>query len=181
MKGNIARTWRILPMLLTGFGLDAAATPMSPTNFSIVTIQATMPLASEPGNNPAIFTFSRAGNTNSALTVSFGLGGTASNGVDYAAITNSISLAAGQASANVVITPVNEPSANGYKTVVLTLPRRFVAEPPGGMDFNVGSLTRAVAYIAYNYTNVPPTVNIVTPTNGSSFLSLPNIEIAANA
>ena len=45
----------------------------------------------------------------------------------------------------------------------------------------MGSLNRAVAYIAYNYTNVPPTVSIVTPTNGSSFLSLPNIEIAANA
>ena len=47
--------------------------------------------------------------------------------------------------------------------------------------FFVGPLDRAVAYIAYNYTNVPPTVSIVTPTNGSSFLSLPNIEIAANA
>ena len=168
-------------MLLAGFWFNGVAAPMIPTNFSIVTIQATMPLASEPGDNPAIFTFSRAGNTNSALTVSFGIGGTASNGVDYAAITNSISLAAGQTSTNVVITPVNEPSANGYKTVVLTLPRRLVAEPPGSMDFSVGSLNRAVAYIAYNYTNVPPTVSIVTPTNDSSFLSLPNIEIAAHA
>jgi hypothetical protein len=181
MKGNIARIWGILPVLLAGFGLDAAAAPMIPTNFSIVTIVATMPLASEPGNNPAIFTFSRAGNTNSALTVSFGIGGTASNGVDYATITNSISLAVGQTSANVVITPVNEPSASGYKTVVLTLPRRLGAEPPGSADFSVGSLNRAVAYIAYNYTNVPPTVSIVTPTNDSSFLSLPNIEIAAHA
>ena len=66
-----------------------------------------MPLASEPGNNPATFTFSRVGNTNSALTVSFRIGGTASNGVDYAIITNSISLAAGQTSANVVITPIS--------------------------------------------------------------------------
>jgi hypothetical protein len=181
MKGNIARRWTVLSVLLAGFGLDAAAASMIPTNFSIITIQATMPLASEPGNNPAIFTFSRAGNTNSTLTVSFEVGGTASNGVDYATITNSISLEAGQTSANVVITPVNEPSANGYKTVVLTLPRRLVAEPPGSMDFIVGSLNRAVAYIAYNYTNVPPTVSIVTPTNGSSFLSLPNIEIAAHA
>ena len=96
MKGNFARMWRFLPVLLAGFWLDAAAAPMIPTNFSIVTIQATMPLASEPGNNPAIFTFSRAGNTNSALTVSFGIGGTASNGVDYATITNSISLEAGE-------------------------------------------------------------------------------------
>jgi hypothetical protein len=181
MKGNIARRWTVLSVLLAGFWFDAAAAPVISTNFPIVTILATMPLASEPGNNPAIFTFSRAGNTNSALTISFGIGGTASNGVDYATITNSISLAAGQTSANVVITPVNEPSANGYKTVVLTLPRRLVAESSGGTNFNVGSLNRAVAYIAYNYTNVPPAVSIVTPTNGSSFLSLPNIEIAAHA
>jgi hypothetical protein len=154
---------------------------MIPANLPIVTVQATMPLASEPGNNPAVFTFSRAGNTNSALTISFGISGTASNGVDYATITNSISLAAGQTSANVVITPVTEPSAEGYKTVVLTLPWRFVMDPPGSPSFNVGSLNRAVAYIAYNYTNVPPTVSVVTPANGSSFLSLPNIEIAANA
>jgi hypothetical protein len=182
MKADIVRRWTVLSVLLAGFWLNGVAAPMIPTNFSFVTIQATMPLASEPGDNPAIFTFSRVGNTNSALTVSFGIGGTASNGVDYATISNSISLAVGQTSANVVITPVDEPSANGYKTVVLTLPRRVVPPlPPGMADFSVGSLNTAVAYIAYNYTNVPPTVSIVTPTNGSSFLSLPNIEIAAHA
>jgi hypothetical protein len=193
MKGNIARRWTVLPVLLVGFGLVGVAWPMISGGvvilggMPIVTIQATMPLASEPGNNPAIFTFSRAGNTNSALTVSFGIGGTASNGVDYATITNLISLAAGQTSTNVVITSVNEPSANGYKTVVLTLPPRLRAggggtpEPLGSTNLIVGSLNRAVAYIAYNYTNVPPTVSLVTPTNGSSFLSLPNIEIAAHA
>jgi hypothetical protein len=153
---------------------------MSPARFPIVTVQATMPLASEPGNNPAQFTFSRAGNTNSALTIPFGIGGTAGNGVDYVAITNEINLAAGQVSTNVVITPITEPSATGYKTVVLTLPRHF-AEQLEAPAFIIGSLNRAVAYIAYNYTNVPPTVSIVAPTNGTSFLSLPNIEIAANA
>jgi hypothetical protein len=161
---------------------------MIPANIPIVTVQATMPLASEPGNNPAIFTFSRVGNTNGALTVSFGIGGTARNGIDYAAISNSISLAAGQAFGTVTITPISEPSAKGYKTVVLTLPRHIGMEPISASPaeivppvFSAGSLNRAVAYIAYNYTNIPPTVSLVTPTNGSSFLSLPNIEIAANA
>jgi hypothetical protein len=168
-------------MLLAGSVLQAATTKGSPTNFSIVTIQATMPLASEPGNNPAVFTFSRNGNTNSALTIPFAIGGTASNGVDYAAISSSVSLEAGEISTNVVITPITEPSATGYKTVVLTLPQRLGEEHFGIATFGVGSLNRAVAYIAYNYTNVPPTVSIVTPTNSSSFLSLPNVEIAAHA
>jgi hypothetical protein len=177
---NKPRWWLLSSVLLAGFVLHGTAAPMIPADFPIVTIQTTMPLASEPGNNPAIFTFSRFGSTNSALTVSFGIGGTASNGVDYADITNVISLAAGQISTNVVITPIAEPSATGYKTVVLTLPRHF-AEPLATPAFIIGSLNRAVAYIAYNYTNVPPTVSIVAPTNGSSYLSLPNIEIAANA
>ncbi len=181
MTTNLARPWRVLTILLAGSCLNVSAAPMIPVSLPIVTVQATMPLATEPGNNPAIFTFSRAGNTNPALTVSFKIGGTASNGVDYAAITNSISLAAGQTSANVAITPVTEPSAKGYKTVVVTLPRRRVMEPLATPDYYVGSIDRAVAYIAYNYTNVPPTVSIVTPTNDTSFLSLPNIEIAANA
>jgi hypothetical protein len=168
-----------LSALFAGFLLDGVAVPAFPGGLSIVTVQATMPLATEPGDNPAVFTLSRYGNTNLAVTVSFGIGGMATNGVDYSAITNSVSFEAGQTSTNVIITPVDEPLANGYKTVVLTLPRHF--DPERTLDFGVGSLNKAVAYIAYNYTNVPPTVSIVTPTNGSSFLSLPNVEIAANA
>jgi hypothetical protein len=38
-----------------------------------------------------------------------------------------------------------------------------------------------VVYIVYNYTNVPPKVVLVTPTDGASFLSRPNIELGANA
>jgi hypothetical protein len=158
--------------LIGGFCSGSLAQPMIPA-YPIVTVQATTPLASEPGNNPAVFTINRAGDTNSSLTVSFQLRGSASNGVDYAAVPDSVSFAAGQTSATIVITPVDEPSAKRYKTVILKLPWSF--------DFRIGSLERAVAYIAYNYTNVPPTINWATPTNGASFLSLPNIELAANA
>lgn len=168
-----------MSIALAGICLNAMAMPMIPAGIPIVTVQATQPLATEPGNNPAVFTFSRAYVTTNALTVTFGLGGTASNGVDYVAVSNSVTLAAGQISTNVVITPIAEPSATGYKTVVLTLPSpHFGRTTP---EFLVGSLNRAVAYIAYNYTNVPPTVSLVAPTNGASFLSLPNINIAANA
>jgi hypothetical protein len=142
--------------------------------FQFVTVQPTEPLATEPGGNPGIFTLSRAGNTNEPLTVSFTLGGTATNGVDYSTIPLSVTLAAGQVSSNIAVTPINEPAATGYKTVIFSLPRR-------GTNFAVGSLDRAIVYIVYRYTNVPPTVSLVSPTNESSFLSLPNIEVAANA
>jgi hypothetical protein len=139
-----------------------------------VTVQPTSPLATEPGGNPGSFTLSRAGDTNASLTIPFSLGGTATNGVDYSTIPLAVTLAAGQVSSNIAVTPINEPSATGYKTVILSLPRH-------GTNFIVASLDRAVVYIVYRYTNVPPAVSIVAPTNGASFLSLPNIEIAANA
>jgi hypothetical protein len=144
-------------------------------------VQATDPLASEPGHNPGSFTLARVGDTNSPLTVTFAFGGTASNGVDYAAIPTSITLAAGQISSNLAVTPLSEPNSSGYKTVVLTLPR---ANFGGGLvppAFIVGSLNRALVYIVYHYTNVPPSVSLLSPSNGSSFLSKPNIVLAAKA
>jgi hypothetical protein len=181
MKRDFARWCSIFPVLLGGLIQNGFAAPMIPANYSFVSVQATMPLASEPGNNPATFTFSRAGNTNSTATVTFNISGTATNGVDYALITNTITFSAGQTSSNIIITPVSEPAATGYKTVVLSLPESWGWG--GGMhpDFIVGSIHRAVAYIAYNYTNVPPNVSITTPTSGSSYLSRPNIHISANA
>ncbi|HEX4122977.1 MAG TPA: Ig-like domain-containing protein [Verrucomicrobiae bacterium] len=161
-------------MLFGGFSTTVQALPMIPAGVPFVTVQATDPLATEPGGDPGMFTICRSGNTNSAVTVSFSLAGTATNGVDYGALPLTVTLAAGQVSSNLVVAPASEPSATGYKTVVLNLERH-------GRNFTVASLDHATIYIVYKYTNVPPAVSIVTPTNGTSFLSLPNIEIAANA
>jgi hypothetical protein len=177
---NKLRGLAILSIFLGASGLNVFALPFIGTNTAVVTIQATSPLASEPGNNPAVFTVYRSGNTNSALTLDLAIGGTAKNGVDYAAISNAVSLAAGQTSAEILITPVNEPSATGFKKVVLTIKRAYLfrhAEPA----YFVGSFGPAVAYIAYNYTNVPPSVSLLAPTNGSSYFSRPNITLAAKA
>jgi hypothetical protein len=146
-----------------------------------VSVQAADPLASEPGDNPGSFALCREGATNSALTVAFSLGGTASNGVDYAAIPTSVTLAAGQVSSNIAVTPISKPTATGYKTVILTLPRQRFREGETAPPFIVGSLNRALVYIVYNYTNVPPSVSLVRPTNGASYLSRPNIALAASA
>lgn len=161
-------------MLTLGLSITILAASAARVEPPFVTVQATDPLATEPGGDSGSFTISRAGATNSAVTISFSLGGTATNGVDYEPVPLSITLPVGEVSSNVVVTPKSEPSATGYKTVILSLSRR-------GTNFIVASLDRAVVYIVYHYTNVPPAVNIVTPTNGALFLSLPNIEIAANA
>jgi hypothetical protein len=175
------RKWS-LTAALTGAIFLAEAQPMIPApGPPFVSVQATDPLASEPGNNPGSFTISRAGNTNSALAIVFSLGGTASNGVDYATIPTSITLAAGQLFSNIAVTPISEPKSTGYKTVNLTLPRESFRRGESAPPFLIGSLSRALVYIVYNYTNVPPSVSLVAPASGASFLSKPNIALAATA
>jgi hypothetical protein len=175
------RKWG-LAAALAGWISIAAAGPMSPQpSPPSVSVQAADPLASEPGNSPGSFTISRAGDTNLALTISFSLDGSASNGVDYATIPTSITLAAGQFFSNLSVTPISEPKSTGYKTVNLTLPREGFARGEPAPPFIVGSLSHALVYIVYNYTNVPPSVSLVTPVGGASFLSKPNIALAATA
>ncbi|MGA2748668.1 MAG: Ig-like domain-containing protein [Verrucomicrobiota bacterium] len=177
MCKSLWERWPHVAALFAGFVIVNQA-PADWQTPPFVTVQSTDPLATEPGNNPGSFTIARIGGTNSALTVDFTLGGTATNGVDYLALPTSVTLAAGQVSSNLAVTPVTEPSATGYKTVKLALSERGRRETPA---FVVGSLNKAVVYIVYKYTNVPPAVSIVTPTNDTSFLSRPNVEIAASA
>jgi len=164
----------ILPGILENSTALAQFGP--PDRGPVVTVRAAQPLAYEPGNHAGVFTIRRGENTNAAVTVAYSLTGTATNGVDYATVPASVTLAAGQSETNLLITPVVEPKATGYKTVQLQLtqPRSHFYQPWRGYD-------TAVVYIAYNYTNVSPTVAIVSPTNNTSFLSRPNIVVSAKA
>jgi Bacterial Ig domain len=177
------RIWRCVFAVAAAGGISLAhAQPMMPwPGPPFVSVQSSDPLASEPGDNPGSFTISRTGDTNAALTIDFSFGGTAKNGTDYIAVPTNITLVAGQYSTNITITPVSEPAATGYKTVKLTLPREHFEWDESVPPFVVGSLNHALLYIVYNYTNVPPSVSLVTPTNGASFLSKPNIFLAATA
>jgi hypothetical protein len=162
-----------------------AQVPMPGINFSMgggfafspgVMVWASQPLAYEPGNHAGVFTLSRGDNTNSALTLTCAFSGTATNGVDYATVPTSVTFAAGQSESNITITPVAEPAATGYKTVELS-----VAEGGRSSYWSWGGFNTAVVYIAYNYTNVAPTVSIVCPTNEAAFPSRPNIVLSAKA
>jgi hypothetical protein len=79
--------------------------------------------ASEAGQNPGVFTVNRTGgpSQNGPLTVYYTLSGTATNGVDYSALSGSVVIPAGQSSATVTVVPVDDTLIQGPQTVILTL------------------------------------------------------------
>ena len=86
-----------------------------------VSIQARDPNAAEQGNDPGVFTVSRVGNTDGALTVHYTVSGTAADADCVEAIPGQIELPAGAASATICITPVDDPDDEPDETVTLRL------------------------------------------------------------
>lgn len=159
-------------------GTCACAQSTDSNVIPVVTVQATQPIAT--ATSPGVFTLFRAGNTNATLNVWFDLGGSASNGVDYAAVSNHLAeIPAGVSSNTVVIKPLAGTSSSVAKTVVLTLTNSPLMTP---VNYEIGSPSQAVMYIQENgTTNLPPTVSIISPQNGAVFYTPTNILLAAKA
>jgi hypothetical protein len=87
-----------------------------------LTVQATTPAASELGT-PGAFTVSRPSNcTNEALVVNYTVGGSASSGVDYAALSGTVTIPASQSTAAINVLPVCwDQIVEGTETVQVTL------------------------------------------------------------
>lgn len=100
--------------------IDISSLDAGPT-LPNVSISTTDSSASEAGVNTGTFKVTRSGSTSSALTVSFTIGGSATNGTDYNTLAASVVIPAGAASANVVVTPKDDASFEGNETVLLTL------------------------------------------------------------
>ncbi len=77
------------------------------------------PTAIEGGTNGG-FVFTRMG-TAGALTLHFSLTGTALNGADYVALTNTVTIPDGQTSASVLVFAIDDAIVEGEETVVLSL------------------------------------------------------------
>ncbi len=93
----------------------------------------TPPTISESGS-ASKFYLSRTGSTASALTVNYAMSGTAVNGTDYASVTGIATIAAGASGADVIITPVNNATFSGTRTITLTLtPNGYAVGPSATM------------------------------------------------
>jgi hypothetical protein len=99
--------------------VGAIAPPPPPPTVEIVASDA---VACEFGANAARFSFVRSGDTNLLpLTVNYVISGTASNGVDYATLPSTVTLAAGAVVTNLIVTPIPDNLVEGDRTVTLTL------------------------------------------------------------
>ena len=73
------------------------------------------------GPKSALFTVRRHGPTNSSLTVTYAIGGTASNGVDYLLLPGDVTIPAGQRAAMIPVVPIDDGTPDKTTTVILKL------------------------------------------------------------
>src|SRR2546427_4643050 len=144
------------------FGLLAAiaSSTFAQTNTSlpIVRIRGTDGYPSESGHTGAFIVSRDGGGTNDSLRVFYLVSGSASNGVDYVALSNSVTIAAGAFTASVPIIPIDDTLVEGPETVEL----RLVPSSAGVLTYQIGSPSNAVLVIQDNdFSNFPPTVRIV--------------------
>ena len=92
----------------------------------------------------------RSGDTNTGLTVTYTIGGTASNGVDYVALPGSVAIPAGQHEAMISIVPLDDGAPDITSTVILKL----TPSTNKPADYFLGSPVSAEAVI---FDSVAPT------------------------
>jgi hypothetical protein len=90
------------------------------TTKPVVTLRTTDAFATEAADSATVL-ISRTGDTASALTVAFTLGGTASPAIDYTATGTSLTIPAGASFATLTFSPINDSSVEGTETATVTL------------------------------------------------------------
>ncbi|MGD1017943.1 MAG: hypothetical protein ABSA12_01360 [Verrucomicrobiia bacterium] len=104
-----------------------------------VSIAASAADAYKLGEIPGAFTITRVGATNIDQSVVYAVGGTASNGVDYSLIANSVTIPAGSASATITIAPIDDGIVVGDVMATLTL--------SNSASYNLGSPASATVTV----------------------------------
>jgi hypothetical protein len=132
---------------------DAAALPV----VSITTVDNS---ATEAGPSSGTLRINRTGALTNALTVNVTVNGTATNGSDYQTLATSVTIAAGQPTVDVTVTPIDDTAVEGSETVVMTL--------AAAATYTIGTPASGTVTIADNDTAALPTVSITaTDANAS--------------
>ena len=73
------------------------------------------------GPKDAVFTVRRLGQTNADLAVTYAIGGTATNGVEYVTLPGTVTIPAGQRAAMITVVPIDDGQPDITSTVILKL------------------------------------------------------------
>jgi hypothetical protein len=143
------------------------------TSLPYVLLLATDPTALE-GTSSGAFTLIRYGPDTSDLKVLLTISGTASNGVDYATIKDTVTIPTGSQAVDILVSPIPDTVRRGNKTVVLSVDTNA--------DYQVGGYRRATVTIVDDVYDIPaPTVTLTSPTDGSAFNDPQSITLKADA
>ena len=123
---NIEGEEKVIVTLIAGetyrVAFPSAATVTIQDNDERVWLDSSDFTATEPGDKDrGEFMFTRFGTTNTSLQVFYSITGNASNGLDYATISNSFTIPAGVLTATLAITPLDDPLIEGPELLTLTL------------------------------------------------------------
>ncbi|HEY3324108.1 MAG TPA: lamin tail domain-containing protein [Planctomycetota bacterium] len=104
-----------------GFNGAQGTVSLSLSVLPVISIAATDATATEAAGNTGTFTLTRTGSTASPLLVYFDTSGTADDYVDYTTLGDSVTFGAGQATATLTVTPIQDALYEGDETVIVTL------------------------------------------------------------
>jgi hypothetical protein len=145
-----------------------------------VTVTALNPTALENTNGAPVagtFRIARDTNPNVTVTVAYAVGGTATAGADYLALSGSVTIPAGNLFADVSVMPVDDSIYEGSETVTLRIlpsscPGIF---PPPPECYTMGNLSNATITILDNELPPPPPSIVITspPGNGVATVGVP--------
>ena len=146
---------------------------ITPSSLPTVSILATKSSADESGANAGEFTITRTGDTLGALVVSYGVSGSATNGIDYPPLVGFVTIPAGASSVKIALQPYTDTTVESTENVTLTL--------AAGSGYTVAGSGTATVTIA----DSPGTLYIATlrPASGagaSAASGLATIVLSAN-
>jgi hypothetical protein len=156
----------------TGAANDATITQINLPDVTVAVAPSSTP---EDGAGNLVYTFTRAGSTTGAITVNFSVGGTATppggptpdysqtGAATFTTTTGTVTIPAGQASADVTIDPTTDTAFEPDETVILTVTT--------GIGYDVGAPAAATGTIANDDTEVSVAVAPAsTPEDGAGNL-----------
>jgi hypothetical protein len=126
----------------SGYGIgspSSATATIVNDDFPVASITVSPASVDEDGAANLVYTVALDQPSPSALSIGFSVGGTATNGSDYATINSPLVIAAGQTSGTITVNPTTDTTAEPDETVVISL--------NAGSGYTVGSPNSATGTI----------------------------------